>query len=236
MKASYDLQGNILTDPHNIINSEHGIKFAGNWTYQVDNSKKSVQITGDKILNKSSVDKTGDITIRLYLTDAKYSGGAISGYILAEHQLGALEGGYYYHDINQLLNFYSTPRDEAYYVTLCLLENKNGLSIKDYLNFDAKLTIDSPSFLERLSNALNRVGTSLNNNSSVVPNGTINNTNKNGNVNRGHMENITCSFCNGTGENPAEEHAPSFGLASTSHYHRTCPSCMGKGYIRKFVP
>ena len=75
------------------------------------------------------------------MTDEKYSGGAISGYILAEHQLEALDGGYYYHDINQVLNFYSTPRDGTYYVTLCVLDDKNGLSVKDYIKCSFHCTL-----------------------------------------------------------------------------------------------
>lgn len=55
---------------------------------------------------------------------------------------------------------------------------------------------------------------------------------------------VTCSFCNGTGMNPTRER-PSLYSSSTeeyssglckicgsnsSHYHKSCPSCKGKGY------
>lgn len=52
-----------------------------------------------------------------------------------------------------------------------------------------------------------------------------------------------CTFCNGTGYNPAKEYPAEFGLGHsyndtpcnicgsyTSHSHKRCPSCAGKGY------
>lgn len=52
-----------------------------------------------------------------------------------------------------------------------------------------------------------------------------------------------CTFCNGTGSNPAKEYPAEFGLGHsyhdypcdicggyTNHYHKQCPSCAGKGY------
>jgi hypothetical protein len=54
---------------------------------------------------------------------------------------------------------------------------------------------------------------------------------------RGHMERVTCSFCGGTGRSPIKEYAPSFGngRSSENYYHKSCPSCGGKGYTMKFV-
>lgn len=52
-----------------------------------------------------------------------------------------------------------------------------------------------------------------------------------------------CSFCHGTGKNPAKEHPAQFGLdpvyretaceicgSHENHYHKPCPGCNGKGY------
>jgi DnaJ-class molecular chaperone len=66
------------------------------------------------------------------------------------------------------------------------------------------------------------------------------------------MENVTCSFCHGKGKNPAKEYPALFGHGTDNtdrrldqqcpicksweiHYHKTCPSCGGKGYIQKWM-
>lgn len=54
----------------------------------------------------------------------------------------------------------------------------------------------------------------------------------------------TCTFCNGSGKNPAKEYGPDYtggreitidycpicNTSGRSHYHTSCPSCLGRGY------
>ena len=64
----------------------------------------------------------------------------------------------------------------------------------------------------------------------------------------GQMEKVPCSYCDGSGYNPAKEYPPSFGHGRQIkesrceicgsydvHYHKRCPSCNGKGYVMKFM-
>lgn len=61
------------------------------------------------------------------------------------------------------------------------------------------------------------------------------------------LEEVTCSFCKGTGVNPGIETVPSYGTDCemsvscqycsnpTPHYHKKCPSCNGRGTVKKLV-
>lgn len=161
------------------------LKLAGNWTYRVNNSSKTVQITGDKISNNTDGGLSGTIKLRLYVTQSKYYGGSLSGYILAECTFDQLKGGYYYYDINKQLDFYSRPAEGTYYVTLCLLEYSDGYYIVDYLNFDGTLTFDySAERLQAISNALdatNNLLNSINNTNNQNYNSNTNQSNNSGN-------------------------------------------------------
>ena len=65
---------------------------------------------------------------------------------------------------------------------------------------------------------------------------------------RGYIERVICTFCKGTGLNPACDFAPDYtggkgdlyycDICKTHkrpHTHGRCPSCMGKGYTEKYV-
>jgi len=68
---------------------------------------------------------------------------------------------------------------------------------------------------------------------------------------RGSLKDIPCSYCGGSGKNPATERID-YGTDSgtqygtphcshplcndiTRHYHKSCPSCAGRGYNQRFV-
>lgn len=249
----YDLTGKEIGDPNGLADEtpeEKGVELSGTWSFNVDNSAKVTSLTGDKIENKSSTSDTGNLKIRLFLTNAKYSGGDITGYIAFEAYFDPLKNGYYYYDIDKRYEFNAIP-DGTYYATLCLLEDDGGYSIVDYLNFDNLISIDnSAERLQRFTDALNQTANALNalsnpGNSYVpspspgvtapTPGSTL------------HKVSEKCSFCHGTGKNPGKEYPPSFGLEKTydkppceicgdrdNHYHKKCPSCNGKGYVEKF--
>jgi hypothetical protein len=233
-KIRYDVKGDLLVASEPINKT---IKLSGTWRYKFDFQNRSIRLTGDKIENQNIMKDSGPIRLRLYLTNSVYTGGDITGYVIAEYMFNPLKPRYYYSNIDKNLGFITIPPDGDYYLTLCLCEEEDRLMVKDYVNFDNQIAFNnSPGFLDRLTTSLNMINGLLNksNTNNTVP--YVNQNNVNSNVYRGHMENVKCSFCNGTGENPAEEHGPNFGLENTSHYHKVCPSCMGKGYIRKYVP
>lgn len=61
------------------------------------------------------------------------------------------------------------------------------------------------------------------------------------------LEEVTCSFCKGTGVNPGIETVPTYGndcemsvhcqycSNPKPHYHKKCPSCNGRGTVKKLV-
>lgn len=248
----YDLTGKEIGDPFALTGDapeEEGVELSGSWSFNVDNSAKVTSLTGDKIENKSPTSKTGNLQLRLFLTDTKYSGGDISGYIAFEAYFDPLQNGYYYYDIDKRYEFAPIP-DGTYYATLCLLEDDGGYSIVDYLGFDNLISIDnSAERLKKFADALNQTANALNalNNpghtttpspspgvTSPSPGSTL------------HKEREKCSFCHGTGKNPGKTYPPSFGLERTydnppcdicgdrdNHYHKKCPSCNGKGYVER---
>lgn len=249
-----DLNGNIISYPDKQITPvQKRLKISGNWSYSIDYSQQTVYIKGDKIENLLTSEKSDMINISLCLTKSKYSGGTIDGYILASFNLDQLPGGYYYKDIEKLLNYNVTPPSKNYYVTLLLSEkSEDGFVIIDYLNFDELIAFDSRK-TERIINAI-AIGLSTLNNSLNIYNNSINNTYtnpaniNNNNGNNGHMENISCTYCHGTGQNPAKEHGAQYGLGTSYtnskceicgsyevHYHKSCPSCGGKGYTKKWI-
>lgn len=249
-EGSCDLNGNVIVAiPENTVVENLGIKLSGNWSYSMDFSEQTTHITGAKIINNES-STSGTVKISLYLTDTKYAGGSINGYALANYKFDQLEGGYYYHDVDKQLNFDASPPSGNYYVTLLLLEYTNdGFIIRDYLSFDDLLAFDSRK-TERVLNAiaegLNSLSNSLNNSNN---NSYSNLNNTNNNTSSGHMEFVTCTYCKGTGNNPSPSQGTCFGQ---EHYHwcdvckkevpcshgahLKCPSCNGKGQIKKWVP
>ncbi len=62
----------------------------------------------------------------------------------------------------------------------------------------------------------------------------------------GEMQNVTCTFCSGTGTAPYPTYyggitdryiyCNTCKKADRDHYHSSCPSCQGKGYTTKYLP
>lgn len=159
------------------------IIFSGTWHYQIDYSQSTVHITGDKIENNATDGNSGTIKIQLFLTSTIYTGGSITGYVLAESIFAPLSGGYYYHDIDKTVNFNATPPDGYYYLTLTLSEyTDEGYIIQSYINFSEQIAFESPheSKAERILNALstglnaaNNTMNAINSINSTSPNNTL---------------------------------------------------------------
>ncbi|MBP1612692.1 MAG: hypothetical protein H6Q13_140 [Bacteroidetes bacterium] len=250
----YDFNGNLIPNPLDINTYiDKGIKLSGNWSYQIDYSQQTVRITGAKIENNATEGKCGTVKISLYLTDTKYTGGSITGYALIDYQLDQLSAGYYFQNIDKLLNFKVIPPSNNYYVTLLLMEyTTTGFVIKDYLCFDDLLAFDNrktEKVLNAVADGLNAISNSLNNYNSINTNSYTSPNNTNNNRSNGHIEAVVCDICHGTGKSVSKEYPPTFGqgrsIMKTScpycgdiyvHSHKNCFSCHGTGKVQKWVP
>ena len=110
-------------------------ELTGTWRYSTSSSKATV--TGGKIENKNSSGKTGTLKLKLYASKRKYSGGSLNGYCLLSKRYEQLSANKYYYNI-RINDSFSKPPSGRYYITLCLMEYKNGgYRIVDYRNFNS---------------------------------------------------------------------------------------------------
>lgn len=119
---------------HNLIAGE--LKLAGNWDYAIDYNQNTINIIGDAIEYAGPERESGVIKLEVYVTNTRYSGGSITGYVLSECEFNPLEAGYYYDNINKVLDLVPPPTG-IYYVALILSEYFYGrYYIVDYLSSD----------------------------------------------------------------------------------------------------
>lgn len=96
------------------------------------------------------------------------------------------------------------------------------------------------SSINNLALALISVGVSYDSSSSGTSESSMNNAK----INSSSKSKRICTFCHGTGQNPAKERPAFYNYndedysgslceicgSRTNHYHKSCPSCLGKGY------
>lgn len=110
-------------------------------SYAVDGNNVRIQV--GRISNNRNGGVSGTLKLKLWATTSEYSGGPINGYTLSSINLGQLQGGFYFSDINQTTRFSEPPPGE-YYFTLTLTEYKDGQDfIVDYVTFSGTKTIDA---------------------------------------------------------------------------------------------
>jgi len=105
-------------------------------TFKWSISSGSATLSAEKISNNGS-QTSGSLRLRLWATSSPFSGGTISGYVLATSaSLNPIEAGYYYSDLN-LRGAFRRPPKGWYYTTLTLEQyTSSGWQIFDYGNFD----------------------------------------------------------------------------------------------------
>ena len=100
--------------------------------------------------------------------------------------------------------------------------------------------------LMAFSSSLNST-TATNNLGATPPSATVTTSSSSNTVG---LRKVSCSFCNGTGMNPSKERPAFYSYSSedyssgmcnicgsnTNHYHKPCPSCLGKGYRETIAP
>jgi hypothetical protein len=103
----------------------------GNADYTIDGS--TITFTVDKICRSNLGSGTGALTIQLYASQAPYSGGTLSGYVIGETAYPSGSGCIIDIDRNETLR---PPPDGTWYITMVLLEPIDGsLRIIDYRTF-----------------------------------------------------------------------------------------------------
>tara|TARA_Y100001968_G_scaffold333485_1_gene396594 strand:- start:2044 stop:3750 length:1707 start_codon:yes stop_codon:yes gene_type:complete len=102
--------------------------------YQIDGSVLS--LSASQVLNGRNGGSSGTLKLKLWASSSRYTGGAISGYILGEVNLGELDGGHYYSDIERNTTLRKPP-DGAYFITMTLTEYNGEDVIIDYISFDS---------------------------------------------------------------------------------------------------
>jgi hypothetical protein len=78
---------------------------------------------------------SGTLSLQLWATNTPYYGGTLSGYKLAEINLGQLWGGNYFGNISQMVNLFEPPT--GYYNMILILGEWNGYEylVVDWFNF-----------------------------------------------------------------------------------------------------
>lgn len=120
------------------------------------------------------------------------------------------------------VNYYT---NSIYYIQVpCTFCNGKGTNICSYCNGKGSIVLSTPP------------------NPYISPANPY--TNQNHHSSNSQLVRETCTFCNGSGKNPAKEYGPDYTgsgdvtikycpvcqTSGPSHYHTACPSCLGLGY------
>jgi hypothetical protein len=115
------------------------VRMVGNAEYSIGGDYVTLSV--DQVANYESGGYSGTLRLKLWATESEYSGGMISGHILGEYTLGVLEGGKYFPDVIQTVN-YNAPPEGDYYITMTLTEwGGSEDHILDYRIFDGRVSL-----------------------------------------------------------------------------------------------
>lgn len=106
-------------------------------------------LTSDRVQNYDSFGYSGTLRLELWALAAPYSGGAFTGYKLAEHSLGQLSAGYYFGSINSGSIPYVSPPNGTWTFVIFLTEftgapYDDGYSVRDWVNTSPTVVIGPP--------------------------------------------------------------------------------------------
>jgi len=104
--------------------------------YNISISDETVSLWVEEIINDDADYDSGTLKLKLWASASSYSGGTISGYILAVYNLGKLDSGDSFDNI-EVSAAYDPPPYGRYYITLTLTEwdGSNDI-IRDYASFE----------------------------------------------------------------------------------------------------
>lgn len=101
-----------------------------------------VTLEASSVENNRSGGYSGTLKLKLWATDYRYTGGTITGHIMATARLGELDGGYAFNNLSEEVAFIEPP-DGTYNVTMTLTEYDGEDKVVDYITFDDTVTFDS---------------------------------------------------------------------------------------------
>lgn len=108
--------------------------------YKIDGS--TLNLSAFEVLNSRNGGTSGTLKLKLWATSTPYTGGTISGYLLGEVNLGQLEGGHLFKNIQQTTKLRKPPGG-VYFITIVLTEYNGQDFIVDYMPFTKTLTFFS---------------------------------------------------------------------------------------------
>lgn len=112
-----------------------GIGLYGKLKYKLSAKKGTAQFQLGEIYNARSSGLSGLLRVRLWASNSYYAGGTLTGYPIAERDMGQLAGGYFYDNLS-FTTSYSPPPGGAYYLVLTVDEYSNGeWLIQDFYTF-----------------------------------------------------------------------------------------------------
>lgn len=128
----------------------NNISLEGAYSYQTLSSSTQVQINVTRIQNRRSSGTSGTLRLELWALASPYNGGSFSGIRMATSQLGQLQAGFYYENIQRTVAFQRPTQAGTYYVVLMVTEFSSsqplndGFSTADWGNFSNTLVVSGP--------------------------------------------------------------------------------------------
>lgn len=108
----------------NVAAAQTQLSISGRTRYTLKGDQ--VTIYAERLSNKSPVGThSGSIRIQLWATFTQYTGGTLNGYKIAEIDLGVLNGGNDFREINRTL-YVKNPPPGSYFMSIVLAEYNNG--------------------------------------------------------------------------------------------------------------
>jgi len=130
---------------------ESDIQMSGSIGYDANPATGRIVLTADRVANLAPSGTSGTLRLELWATLAPYSGtGGISGYRVATHQIGSLDGGAAYTGISSGSIPYSAPPAGTYSATMVVSEytaddGNDGFVLRDYLTFSNPMVVGGGS-------------------------------------------------------------------------------------------
>ena len=114
------------------------LEMSGTIGYNPSGSNVTLEV--GRIDNYTYGGTSGTIRLRLWATSSRYSGGSLSGYVMASSSLGTLSGRSYFSNVVRTVPL-TVPPSGTYYVTMTLEEyTSSGYVTRDYLTFNSTRT------------------------------------------------------------------------------------------------
>ena len=120
---------------------------SGDLSYERSGSLMTLEV--ERIENHDPIlpfSRSGTLTIQLWATSSPYYGGYLSGYLLAQAEIGRIRGGRFLSHVRRTVSF-SSPPQGTYWIVMVLAEWQGfAYETIDYLRFSRRQTFDPSPF------------------------------------------------------------------------------------------